>query len=220
VAGIVAVLAVWLWFDRRRLQLRLAEIEAERLRRWFDPQFLRSTLKAVAALGYSDPKKADQVLTELNAMFDESRESEVALREERAFLMRYLALQKLLLGDRLQYHLSFDGDVLGAAVPSMIIQPLAENALTHGISKDGVARLIVRAMRGGDNLIVVVVDAGPGLRSGLEQGDGLANIRARLAYLYGSTARLKLLEPPDGGLMAQMVIPFRSTSREWDKAHS
>jgi len=145
----------------------------------------------------------------LRKSLDDSHQIEIALRDEKAFLERYLNIQKILLGERLQCQLAFDTDVLNARVPSMIIQPLAENALTHGVGKDGVVRLVVKAMRGGDNLIIAVADTGPGLRSGLEPGIGLSNIRERLQHLYGSAAVLKLLEPPGGGLMAQLVIPYQ-----------
>lgn len=219
---VVAILAVigaaamaaagWLWRDRRALARRLAEAEAHRLRTQLNPHFLYNTLNAISELGYNDPKTADDVVTQLSQLLrkslDDSHQNEIALRDEMAFLERYLNIQKILLRERLVFHLFFDADVLNARVPSMIIQPLAENALTHGVGTDGVARLVVKAMRGGDNLIIAVADAGPGLRSGLEPGIGLSNIRARLEHLYGGEAHLKLLEPPGGGLMAQLVIPL------------
>jgi LytS/YehU family sensor histidine kinase len=212
VAVVALAAAVWLWRDRLGMKRRLAEAEAHRLRTQLNPHFLYNTLNAISELGYNDPETADEVVTQLSQLLrqslDDSHQNEIALRDEMTFLERYLNIQKILLRERLQCHLAFDADVLNARVPSMIIQPLAENALTHGVGNDGVARLVVKAMRGGDNLIIAVADAGPGLRSGLEPGIGISNIRARLQHLYGNAAVLKLLEPPGGGLMAQLIIPF------------
>ena len=210
VAGLAT--ALWLWRERRRLRRRLAEAEAYRLRSQLNPHFLGNALDAIAALGFSDSKTAAAVVGALRQLMrqslDVSQYREIALHQEQALLERYLAIEKMLLGERLHYRLAFDPDVLNAQVPSMILQPLAENALTHGIGSDGVARVTIKAMRGGDRLIIAVSDRGPGLRSGLEPGFGLANTRARLAQLYGGKAQLKLLEPPDGGLMAQLMLPF------------
>lgn len=205
--------AAWLWCDRRRLARKLREAEAHRLRMQLNPQFFYNALNAISEFGHYGQREADEVLARLSELLrkalDGSDLLEVALRDEAAFIERYLVIQKMLMRDRLQYQLLFDPDVLNACVPGMIIVPLVENALTHGQDKDGVAHLAIKAMCGGGNLIIAVTDAGPGLRSGLEPGAGLSNIRARLAHLYGDAARLKLQEHPDGGLMAQIVIPYR-----------
>jgi len=211
VVGLAAVL--WLIRDRQRLCRRLAEAEARRLRTQLNPHFLYNTLNAISELGYNDPRTADEVVTQLSQLLrkslDDSDQTEIALRAEVAFLERYLNIQKILLRERLQVALEVDADALSARVPGMIIQPLAENALTHGVGSDGVARVSIKAARKGDDMIIEVEDTGPGLRAGaVGRGIGLSNIRARLSHLYGNAARLELPERPGGGLIARLVIPY------------
>jgi len=207
--------AGWLWRERRRLQRRLDDAELRRLRTQLNPHFLYNTLNAVSELGYNDPKTADEVVTQLSLLLrkclDDVHQNEIALRDEVVFLERYLGIQKILLRDRLQYALAFDEGTLNARVPGMIVQPLAENALTHGAGVDGGVELRVASVRDGDSLVVTVEDRGPGLRgeeSGPGRGIGLANIHARLRRLYGDAARLTLQPRPGGGLMAQLVVPY------------
>jgi two-component system, LytTR family, sensor kinase len=212
----LAAVAMWLASDRQVLRNRLADAEARRLRTQLNPHFLYNALNAISELGYNDPKTADEVVTQLSQLLrkslDDSEQTEIALRAEVAFLERYLNIQKILLRERLHVTLEVDADALNARVPGMIIQPLAENALTHGIGCDGVARLSIKASRQGGDLIIDVEDRGPGLRQDAAgRGIGLSNIRARLLHLYEDTARLELLERPGGGLIARLVIPFHES---------
>lgn len=211
-----SAVALWLLWDRRRLVRRLADAETRRLRTQLNPHFLYNTLNAVSELGYNDPKTADDVVTQLSQLLrkslDDSHQTEIALRDEIAFLERYLNIQKILLRERLQFDVQADASVLNARVPGMIVQPLAENALTHGIGTDGVARLHITAARRGDHLVIEVADNGPGMRGKpYGQGIGLGNIRARLSHLYGNTAGLELPERPGGGLIARLMIPFHES---------
>jgi LytS/YehU family sensor histidine kinase len=199
--------------DRGRLHRRITDTESRRLRTQLNPHFLYNTLNAISELGYNDPKTADEVVTQLSQLLrkslDDSDQTEIALRAEVAFLERYLNIQKILLRERLDVALDVDANALNARVPGMIIQPLAENALTHGVGTDGVARVSITATRKGDYLIIEVEDTGPGLTaSAIGRGIGLGNIRARLSHLYGNAARLELLERSGGGLIARLVIPF------------
>jgi two-component system, LytTR family, sensor kinase len=212
----LVVVVLWLLKDRRRLHHRLADAEARRLRTQLNPHFLYNTLNAISELGYNDPKTADDVITQLSQLLrkslDDSEQTEIALRAEVAFLERYLNIQKILLRERLDVALEVAADTLNARVPGMIIQPLAENALTHGVGGDGVARLSIKASRQDGDLIIDVEDWGPGLRQDpAGRGIGLSNIRARLLHLYEDTARLELLERSGGGLMARLVIPFHES---------
>jgi len=222
--AVLTAVVVYLMRDRYRLRRHLSDAEARRLRTQLNPHFLYNALNAISELGYNDPKTADEVVTQLSQLLrkslDDSDQNEIPLRDEIAFLERYLNIQKILLRDRLQFDLEVDTAVLNARVPGMIIQPLAENALTHGIGADGIAHLHVRAVRSGDYLMIEVADQGPGLQTRLDgRGIGLRNIRARLSHLYGSAARLELPERPGGGLIARLAIPFhegyayRETSR-------
>jgi two-component system, LytTR family, sensor kinase len=215
VAVVLAFALVVLWQDRQRLRARLAAAEARRLRTQLNPHFLYNTLNAISELGYNDPKTADEVVTQLSQLLrkslDDSDQTEIALRAEVAFLERYLNIQKILLRERLETVLEVEDAALNARVPGMIVQPLAENALTHGVSSDGVARLHIRAARIAGSLTITVEDGGPGLGGTSGRGIGLSNIRARLSHLYGAAARLELLDRPDGGLMARLVIPFHES---------
>lgn len=213
-----------LWRDRRRLRQRLMQAEIRRLRTQLNPHFLYNTLNAISELGYSDPKSADQVVTQLSQLLrkslDDSDQHEIALRDEIAFLERYLAIQKTLLRDRLQFTLTIDPATLNARLPGMIVQPLAENAVTHGISADGTARLGIQAMRHDDHLVISVVDEGPGMQAeGF--GIGLSNIRARLDHLYGGAAQLTLQPRDGGGLMASITVPYHEgyAYRETESPH-
>ena len=214
-AAAAILAAAWLWRDRKHLSERLVEAEIRRLRTQLNPHFLYNTLNAISELGYNDPKTADEVVTQLSQLLrksmDDSHQHEIALRDEITFLERYLAIQKILLRDRLEATLDIDADTLCARLPGMIVQPLAENALTHGIGADGIARVRIRATHEGVSLIIQVEDDGPGLQmkeETVERGIGLANIRARLHHLYGDAAQLALQPRTGGGLMARLVIPF------------
>ena len=207
------LMAALLWRDRRHLRERLAQAEIRRLRTQLDPHFLYNTLNAISELGYNDPQLADQVITQLSQLLRKSladgEQHEIALRDEIAFLEHYLGIQKVLLRDRLQYGLDIDPAALSARLPGMVMQPLAENALTHGMGADGIARIRIRARRDGANLILDVEDDGPGLSgAGGSPGIGLANIRARLRHVYGEAAVLALQPREGGGLMARISLPF------------
>lgn len=200
-----------LWRDRRWLRQRLLQAEIHRLRTQLNPHFLYNTLNAVSELGYSDPKSADEVVTQLSQLLrkslDNGDQHEIALRDEVAFLECYLAIQKILLRDRLQVTLQIDPAALNARLPGMIVQPLAENAVTHGISADRIARLGIEATRHDDRLVISVTDEGPGMQSE-GRGIGLSNIRARLKHLYGDAAQLTLQAREGGGLMASLAVPY------------
>jgi len=211
-AALALTVGLLLW-DRHRLRQRLDAAEARRLRTQLNPHFLYNTLNAISELGYNDPKVADTVITQLSQLLrkslDDSDQTEIALRAEVAFLERYLNIQKILLRERLEVTLDIAPKALNARVPGMIIQPLAENALTHGLGARGIAQLHIQASRKASRLIIEVSDNGPGLGVKADgRGIGLRNIRARLCLLYGDAACLELLPRPSGGLMARLVIPF------------
>lgn len=205
------MLAGLLWRDRQRLREQLTQAEIRRLRTQLNPHFLYNTLNAISELGYSDPKSADQVVTQLSQLLrkslDQSDQHEIALRDEVAFLEHYLGIQKILLRDRLQFALEIDPAALNARLPGMIVQPLAENALTHGVSADRTARVEIRATRQEGHLMIEVADEGPGIEAE-SRGIGLSNIRARLHHLYGDRAALTLQPREGGGLRAAITLPY------------
>jgi LytS/YehU family sensor histidine kinase len=136
----------------------------------------------------------------------------VSLALELEFLDAYLRIQKIRFGDRLTVHTEVEEEVLVAAVPSLILQPLVENSIQHGIgqSPDG-GTITVRARRLGDAVVLEVEDDGVGLKDDPASGKGigLRNIRERLAQLYPGAHRFSLSAAPGGGTLATVDIPFR-----------
>jgi sensor histidine kinase YesM len=138
----------------------------------------------------------------------------VPLLQELSFLDRYLEIEQTRFGERLIVHKQIDPDALKASVPNLILQPLVENAIRHGIephARPGEIRLSARRLNG--MLHLEVRDNGGGLalaNGAVEEGVGLSNTRARLAELYGDQHRFELKNASEGGLIVQVVIPCRS----------
>ncbi len=199
-----------------RLEAQLMSAELRRLRAQLDPHFLFNALNAISELGYTDPEAADRTITELGALLrkslDDSHQQEIALRDELEFLRRYLDIQQVLLRGRLRIEFNIAADVLNARVPGMILQPLVENAVTHGVGRSDTGHLTLRARREEDLLVIEVEDNGSGLVAvtprGGREGIGIGNTRARLSYLYGGLAGLELKTRPGEGLTARLHIPF------------
>ncbi|HVA54449.1 MAG TPA: histidine kinase [Gammaproteobacteria bacterium] len=221
--GFAMYLGVWgicqtglFWRDYMHARHELVRAELRRLRTQLNPHFLFNTLNAISELGYENPEAADRTITQLSGLLrkslDDSHQQEIALRDEVDFLERYLAIQQTLLQDRLHVKLEISDDTLNARVPGMILQPLVENAVTHGIRRSGTGHITVRSRRRGELLVIEVEDNGWGLviahphKSGA--GIGINNTRARLRYLYGEFASLELRSRPGEGLTACLNIPF------------
>jgi LytS/YehU family sensor histidine kinase len=210
----LAWLAVW---QHKRFARRITEIELRRLRAQIDPHFLFNTLNAISELGYDDPEAADHAITTLSGLLrtslDETRQQEISLHDELEFLDDYLSLQRLLMRDDLEASVSADPRANHARVPAMILQPLVENALTHGRPTGGQGRIHISTSRDAETLHIEVHDNGPGFNSGApgagRKGIGIANTRARLDYLYGGKAVLELKDGDEGGAVAHLTLPFR-----------
>jgi sensor histidine kinase YesM len=224
-----AIVSVWYALDHyarfrereRRaseLEARLAQARLHALQMQLHPHFLFNTLNGIAALNYEDPKAANRMLARLSELLRMSLErdgaQEVSLRSELDFIRRYLELEQIRLGDRMKVELAIAPETLDACVPSLILQPLVENAIRHGIAPFSAAgQLRVRAYREQDRLHLDVQDSGPGLSEMRTNGDrptvGLNNTRARLEALYRGAHRFTLKNGERGGLIAELVIPFR-----------
>jgi two-component sensor histidine kinase len=221
--GLVIYAALWcvcqIGLMRRQfasLKAQLVSAELRRLRTQLNPHFLFNTLTAISELGYTDPQAADRTITQLSGLlrksFDDSHQQEIALRDELDFLRRYLDIQQTLLRGRLQIVFDIADNTLNARVPGMILQPLVENAVTHGVGRSGTGYITLRSRRENETLVIEVEDNGWGLviaapRGGRE-GIGIGNTRARLSYLYGGLAGLELKSRPGEGLTARLRIPF------------
>lgn len=200
------------------LQTRLVEAQLQALKSQIQPHFLFNTLNAISTLVHHDPRKADRMISCLGDLLRTTlahrQQQEVTVREELELLGPYLEIEQTRFGDRLAIDIRSDEETLDARVPHLILQPLIENAIRHGIApRRGQGWVEVATHRETDSLVVRVSDNGQGLKSGspLEKGGiGLANIGARLEQLYGDGSSLTLRDRPEGGTQVELRIPFRS----------
>ena len=202
------------------LERQLAEARLDALRRQLDPHFLFNTLNAVASLVERDPRGVRKMISRLGALLRFSLEGadapEIALRRELDLLQQYLDIMQVRFQGRLEVTMDTDPRALDAMVPTLILQPLVENAIKHGVEpqRDG-GRITVETRLDGETLVLRVVDDGPGTgvdasggsRSG---GVGLRNTRARLGQLYGSRQQFTLGRDPLRGTVAEVRMPFRA----------
>jgi hypothetical protein len=202
-----------------QLEARLASAELEMLRMQIHPHFLFNTLQAAITLVQEDPQAAEDVLLRLSELLrislDEMGTAEVPLARELEFLDLYVGIQGKRFGDRLTVEIHADEATLGERVPPLLLQPLVENAIRHGIGKhrgDDTIEVYARLDKGGLELEVwngnsVVEEEGEAL---LRRGVGLQNTRARLEHLYGPGARLVFRSNGKRGAVARIHIPTRT----------
>lgn len=199
------------------LRMRLSQAQLEVLRTQLHPHFLFNTLNSIATLMHRDAESADRMVTDLadllRATLEHTGKQEITLAAELDLLDRYVGIVRGRFCDRLTVTYAVPPDVRDALVPQFLLQPLVENAVEHGIGgRPGPGRIEVHAGRAGDALQISVRDDGLGLREGSPNGHGvgLANIRGRLAELYGPGNRLTLAPAsPTGGAIATVLLPFR-----------
>lgn len=202
------------------LQAQLAEARLHALRMQINPHFLFNTLNTISTYLERDPRGARRMIARLSALLrytlDMTGVREVPLRQELAFLDDYLEIQTIRFQDSLAVRRDIDPAVLDALVPSLILQPLVENAIKHGVSqRESGGVLTLRAGRAGEALLLSVQDNGPGLRqpSGdgeVPQGIGIQNTRERLENLYGTAQTFALKPAPEGGLIAHICLPYHT----------
>jgi two-component system, LytTR family, sensor kinase len=211
-----------------QLSRQLIEAELRALRSQINPHFLFNALNTIASLIPSEPEKAEKITLRLSAIFRyvllHADRPFSSVDEEIEFLRTFLEIEQIRFGDRLAVELAMDPSTAHLTIPSLILQPLVENAIKHGIApKIGKSRIAVSIRRIGDALQVDVEDDGLGLRAvsggrpigsrtrGGERsntGIGLHNIRERLNTLYGSAAQLTLTDLERGGCRATLGIPI------------
>ncbi len=201
-----------------QLEARLAESRLQVLKFQLQPHFLFNTLNTISELIYKDAESADQMITNLSDLLRLSLEKlevqEVSLRQELDFLNKYLEIEQMRFHDRLTIEMDVEPDTLDATVPNMILQPLVENAIKHGIAplaQGGTVKISSERQNG--SLLLNVSDNGVGLvekdSSNLREGVGLKNTRARLRHLYGKGHSFEL-NPQKNGLMLNLVIPYKT----------
>ena len=200
-----------------QLETELAEAQLQALQRQLHPHFLFNTLHTISALMHRDTQAADDMLARLSDLLrltlDRIGTQQVTLKDEIDFLQKYLEIERTRFGERLQVHLDIEPGTLDAAVPNLVLQPLVENALRHGIApKVGGGRVDISASRHGAMLRLVVRDNGAGLSSDklkdVNTGVGLSNTRSRLEHLYPGAHRFDFDAPPSGGLIVTVEFPF------------
>jgi two-component sensor histidine kinase len=206
--------------ERRALLLEsnLASARLNALRAQLQPHFLFNSLNAIAALLRRDPRLAETTLVSLSELLrlamNLSEKPEIALREELEFIQRYLEIQQTRFGDKLRFEQDIEPAAQDCLVPTLLLQPLIENAIRHGIEpaeRAGCVRLT--AHQRDDKLILTVADDGAGFAGGNAPtggtGIGLANLRARLETLYDKGQTLELVARPQGGVSVRVEIPWR-----------
>lgn len=199
------------------LQASLARSKLDALRMQLNPHFLFNAMHVVSTLILrGENASANRVLGRLSgllrASLDGAETHEVALRRELAWLERYLEIERIRFSDRLSIEIDAPEALLEASVPYLALQPLAENAIRHGIApriEGGRVRIAARRVR--ERLELEVWNDGPGLPAGYREGVGLSNTRARLAQLYGAAASLTLRSAAQGGVSAVVSVPWRPT---------
>lgn len=208
-----------------QLEARLAEARLESLRMQLHPHFLFNTLNTISALVHEDPEAADRMIAALSDLLRQTLSTtgaqEIPLRQELEFLKHYLEIQQMRFGDRLTYFEEVEPETLDAAVPAMLLQPLVENAIRHGIApRAAPGRVELRARRAGEKLELTVRDDGTGLPADFREGLGLANTRARLGQLYGAAHGFEMRNAGGGGVEVRIEIPFRLLRENGENAQS
>ena len=210
--------AVRLQAQAAQLQAQLADARLSALRMQLNPHFLFNTLHAVSALVERDPRGVRRMIARLSELLrtslDEADEPEVPLQRELTFTERYLDVIRIRFQGHLDVDMHADDDVRDALVPNLILQPLVENAIKHGISKLSSGGYIeVTATREGERVIISVRDNGPDVsldKPPSPHSLGLRNTRARLAALYGPVQSLTLKHAEGGGLIAEVSLPYHT----------
>jgi two-component system LytT family sensor kinase len=209
-------------FRASQLEAQLAQAQLQALRMQLHPHFLFNTLNGISGLVRDQKNKAAvQMIAGLSDLLRHTLENagkqEVPLREELDFLELYLDIQQMRFSDRLKVQMEIAPETLNARVPNLILQPLVENAIRHGIAQRVSSGMVAVSARHEDGLLEIkVTDDGPGLKDGwrIEESDGigLSNTRERLQQLYGAEQRFNICNRTEGGVEATLLIPLRLTS--------
>ena len=208
-----------------RLEAGLAEARLDALKLQLQPHFLFNTLHAISSLMHKDVDAADRMIARLSELLRGAIEKvgvqEVTLREELEFLSGYLEIEQTRFHDRLSIKQDIDPGALDARVPNLMLQPLVENAIRHGIEpKTGPGTITIRCVRDNGVLIFNIIDDGPGIAGGrtgtIREGVGLSNTRSRLEHLYGDAHKLELVNTESGGVDVRLEIPYRLHSSGYD----
>jgi two-component system, LytTR family, sensor kinase len=205
-----------------QLETRLANAQLQALKMQLHPHFLFNTLHSISELVHADPARAETMIVRLSDFLrltlEQSGSPEVAVSQELEFLRRYLEIEQMRFEERLTVEWEIDPEALPIRVPNLLLQPIVENALRHGIGRNpGPGLLRISCRMDGDRLAMKVFDNGPGparatanLQEPVREGVGLNNTRHRLERLYGGDHHIDFRQTPDTGFEVTIRIPFRS----------
>lgn len=219
-AAVAAGVATWIRARRQLAAMRpaLADAQAQAHRLQLQPHFVFNALQAAATLVHRDAVQADLMLVALGDFLrltmQTAESREIPLVTELALLDRYVEVMRYRFGDQVRVVVEADPETLDARVPQLLLQPLVENAIRHGL-RDGSCRVHVRVVRRGDALLCLVRDDGRGLSPAVRgPGIGLRSTKGRLEALYGPRGRFDLANHPDGGVAATVSLPFHTSPDE------
>lgn len=232
--GFTSIVCLYYYFQKFRLaqaqqlaaaqlKTKLAEAQLENLRLQLQPHFLFNTLNTISSVMYEDVKAADQMVTQLSDLLRltlrASRTHEILLADELKITQLYLDLMQKRYEEKLRVRYAIDPALNDSLVPQLILQPLLENALRHGMKASGEAiDVSVEARRENGSLILKVADSGTGFglaapTAAFGRGVGLSNIRDRLAQLYGDRQSFSIANRAGGGAEVALRLPYRTASR-------
>jgi two-component system, LytTR family, sensor kinase len=206
-----------------QLEARLAEALINNLRTQLHPHFLFNTLQAIATLIPEDPEAAEDVVLQLSQLLrlslDEMHTHEIPLSREVEFLKHYIAIQQRRFGDRLRFEVQINSALLDCTIPTLVLQPLVENAIRYGIGRHKEEDVVtIRAFENRGRICLEVINLSSKLEEEperlLSRGVGLSNTRLRLEQLYGLEQSLSLFELDPKGVCVRLLIPMRRSHPE------
>jgi len=224
--GVVGIKSAFNYYQKYRerelvtskLEARLATSRLQVLKMQLHPHFLFNTLNAISELIYKDPESAERMIGDLSDLlrlsFEKLEVQEISLKQELEFLRKYLEIEQMRFQDRLRVEMEISPETLDASVPNMILQPLVENAIKHGIAPRSTGgKIEIGAVRNNGTLELSVCDNGIGVPfkdlDNLSEGVGLSNTRRRLKHLYGEKHKFDLTNAEKSGLRVNLTIPFK-----------
>jgi len=225
---VVAATQGYLYYSRYRegelrtaqLSAQLAQAQLQALRMQLHPHFLFNTLNAISTLVHKDPETADRMIARLSDLLRLTLENigvqEVRLAKELEFLEQYLEIERMRFADRLEVGMRIAPETLDARAPYLILQPLVENAIRHGIApRSALGHIEVSSERKDDMLVLSVKDDGPGIAATkTKDGLGISSTRARLERLYGAKHRFELHNGVQAGFIVTLALPFQLMAEE------
>ena len=212
-----------------QLEAQLAQAQLEVLKIQLEPHFLFNTLNSIAALARHDGEAAELMTLQLADLLRSSLDGvgvhEVPLHRELTFLQKYIGIQQVRFHDRLQVETDIDPRTLDTLVPNLILQPIVENAIRHGIGpRRGPGLIHIATWRDRDDVWMEIRDNGVGLARGRgsmpREGVGLRNTRERLQQLYNDDHAMVLEDAPGGGCNVKIRVPYRTSSEEVTTDHA